>query len=245
MSESSRNGQLIPHASSLIPAARLAALFLFLAALTWGLSLWRTRTISQSFAERSARHVADDVARVRSQMAQLESELDASAARIAARVTPNRARLFELLALETRSRGRGARILDAGGDPVAWWGEDYRAPGERPYQFDVTNLYVTRSRKAGAYTVQFFERIENVLGRAVKLHHRDAWVLATHFHGGFPRQEKGTSRHLIARRGESALWMDVTLRPKEEVVAAVRAEGLSAAAILIALGALAWRRQRA
>ena len=239
MSEPKQSGQLIPHTPSLIPSLRLAALFLFLAALTWGISFWRTRAVSQSFGERSARHVTADVARVRTQMAQLESELDASAARIAARVTPNHARLFELLALEIRSRGRGARILDAGGQPVAWWGEDYRAPGERTYQFDVTNLYVTRSRKTGAYTVQFFERIENVLGRAVKLHHRDAWVLATHFHGGFPRQEKGTTRHLIARRGESALWMDVTLRPKDEVVAAVRAEGWSVAAVLIALGALA------
>ena len=219
---------------------RLAALFLFLAALAWAAALWRAQTIARSFADRSAHHLAADVAHMRAQVAQLESELDSSAARIAARISPDdRPRLFELLAIEVRlAHGRGARILDAGGDPIAWWGEDYRAPADRTYQFDVTNLYITRSRKNGQYTIQVFQRIENVPGRTGKLHHRDAWVTSTIFHAGFPQLQKGSQRFVVARRGDSSLWTDVTPRSKDEVVAAIRGEGESAAAMLIALGAL-------
>ena len=219
---------------------RLAALFLFLAAAAYLASWWRTRTISESFAKRSALHVADDVRRVRERMTLLEAELDASAARIAPKISPNRARLFEILMLEVGTRrGRGARILDASGEPVAWWGEDYRAPGDRTYQFDVTNLYVTRSRKAQNFTVQVFERIENVPGRHTSMHHRDAWVKSTLFHGAFPTQPPGTTRHLVTKRAESSLWIDVMPRSKEEVVAAKQTEGRGAAALLLAIGALA------
>ena len=56
----------------------------------------------------------------------------------------------------------GEMHLAAGQEPVAWWGEDYRVPGDRRYQFDVTSLYVTRSRTAPRLSVQSFARIENV-----------------------------------------------------------------------------------
>ena len=219
---------------------RLAALFLFLAALAYGVSLWRTRTIETSFDHRAAEHLKDDVARIRTQMSQLEAELDGTAARITSKLAPpQRPRLFELLAIEVQSRpGRGARILDAQGEPVAWWGEDYRAPGQRTYQFDVTNLYVTRIRKTKDFTIEVFERIENVPGRANRMRHRDAWVASTLVHAGYPRQEKGTQRFLVARRADSSLWVDVAPHPKSDVVAAKRAEGESAAAVLLAIGAL-------
>jgi signal transduction histidine kinase len=176
---------------------------------------------------------------VRSRIAQLERELDASAGRIAKGVTPDRTHLFELLAAEVRShKGRGARVLNFEGEPIAWWGEDYRAPAERTYQFDVTNLYVTRVREAGANKVEVFERIENVRGRTGRLHPSDAWVTSAIFHAGFPRLEAGAQRFLVARRGDSSLWIDVTPRSQSEVVAARRAEGESAAVILLAIGAL-------
>ena len=65
---------------------RLAALFLFLAALAWAVTFWRAQTISRSYAERSSRQLAAGVARIRTQVGRLESELDTSAARIAAGV---------------------------------------------------------------------------------------------------------------------------------------------------------------
>ncbi len=222
-------------------AIRLAALFLLLAAIVYAAALWRAETIARSFAERSAAHLKDDAALIRGQIAQLEKELDASATRIAANISSeNRPRLFEQLAAEVRLKhGRGARIIDSEGEAIAWWGEDYRAPADRTYQFDVTNLYITRVRKAKNVTVEVFERIENVPGRHGKFHHRDAWVQATIFHASFPKLEKGSQRFFIAKQNESALYVDVTPRPKDDVVAAKRAEGVSAAAVLLALGAMA------
>src|SRR5688572_1819513 len=109
---------------------RLAALFLFLAAAVWAASLWRERALTRSFPQRSAEHLARDVDSVRRDMAALETQLDATAARIVAQIgtNPNRARLFQILGNEVKERGRGARILDGEGNPVAWWGEDFRAP---------------------------------------------------------------------------------------------------------------------
>ncbi|HJQ41158.1 MAG TPA: hypothetical protein VKB93_28810, partial [Thermoanaerobaculia bacterium] len=221
-------------------AIRLAALFLLLAAIAYAVALWRAATIAGSFTQRSAAHLKDDAALIRGQIAQLEKELDGSAMRIAANFSDDRPRLFERLAAEVRlTHGRGARVIDSEGEAIAWWGEDYRAPADRTYQFDVTNLYITRVRKVKNYTVEFFERIENVPGRHGKFHHRDAWVQATIFHAGFPKLEKNAQRFFIARQGDSALYVDVTPRSKDDVVGATRAEGVSAAAILLALGAMA------
>src|ERR1051325_6915643 len=221
-------------------AIRLAALFLFLAALAYAAALWRASSIAESFAQRSASHLREDVARIRAQIAQIEKELDASAAHIAAHVSADRPRMFELLASEVRHvHGRGARVLNADGEPIAWWGEDYRAPADRTYQFDVTNLYITRVRKAKDFTVEVFERIENVPGRVGKMHPRDAWVMSTVFHAGFPRLEKNGQRFFVAKRADAALYIDIMPRSRDVVVASKRAEGVSAAAILLAIGAIA------
>ncbi|HEY0156403.1 MAG TPA: ATP-binding protein [Thermoanaerobaculia bacterium] len=221
---------------------RLAAICLFLAGVVDAVSIWRVGELSRSFAKQSADHVAHDVAHVREQLETLETQLAASAARITQRIAgkeADRAALFLALKQEIgETKGRGARILDAEGEAVAWWGEDYRAPANRTYQFDVTNLYVTRSRTAGRFTIQAFSRIENVAGRMPDFHEDDAWVVSMNFHGGFPRQERGTHRSLLVKRADSALWIDVVPRPAAEVVEAVRAEGTSVAAVLLAIGAL-------
>ena len=218
----------------------IAALFLFLAALVFFVSQWRVRSISSAFDRRTAEHLQHDIARFRGGVGTLEHELDASAARITARINGkenDRAALFAILQSEERD-GRGARILDAQGDPLAWWGEDYRAPGDRTYQFDVTNLYVTRSRKTPRVTVQAFARIENVPGRRSAFHPHDAWIVSTFLHGGFPRQEPGTQRFLLAKRADSSLWVDVKTRSKREVLDSVRAEGTTVLSILLAIAAL-------
>jgi signal transduction histidine kinase/HAMP domain-containing protein len=221
---------------------RVAALFLLLVCVADAASLWRAQTLSRSFEKRLHEHLAHDLHDVRGHIAMLESELDASAARIAQRIPRpghNRNALFLLVASEVKQSGRGARILDAAGEPVAWWGEDYRAPGNRTYQFDVTNLYVTRSRTAGEFTVQTFERIENVAERLPAMHPGDAWVLSMFFHGGFPKQQKETRRFLVSKHDDSTLFVDVRTRQPGEVLDAIRAEGAGIAAILLALGALA------
>ncbi|HET8775829.1 MAG TPA: hypothetical protein VFP80_18675, partial [Thermoanaerobaculia bacterium] len=221
-------------------ATLTAALFLLLIAIVHLVSLWRVNAVERDFGDRAKQHLAQDVTRIRAQIAALEAELDASAARIQQRIAKvpatDRERLFVILQSEVTKAGRGARIVDADMEPIAWWGEDYRAPGDRTYQFDVTNLYITRTRG----NVQSFARIENVPGRReTTMHPDDEWVTSVYFHGGFPRQESGTQRFRVGEHGESALYVDVKARAKGEVVERLRSEGTNAAALILALGALA------
>ncbi|HYK00118.1 MAG TPA: ATP-binding protein [Thermoanaerobaculia bacterium] len=221
---------------------RLAALLLVLVAVVDATSIWRSAKLATEFKQRSSAHLSHDVAHVRELITKLEAELDAAAARITQRIAgkeADTAALFLILQREVpEGEGRGARILDERGVPVAWWGEDYRAPANRTFQFDVTNLYVTRSRTAKKFTVQSFARIENVAGRMPAFHEDDAWVVSMRFHGGFPRQEPGTHRFVVAKRADSSLWVDVTPRGSVEVLDATRAEGTSTGALLLAVGAL-------
>ena len=219
---------------------RVAALFLLLVAMLDGASLWRVQSLSKSFPRHLDDHLRHDLLDVRHHIDTLERELDAAAARIAQKTAgkeKDRVALFLIVAGETKP-GRGARILDASGNPIAWWGEDYRAPENRTYQFDVTNLYITRSRKTDQFTVQAFARIENIAGRLPAIHPDDSWITSMFFHGDFPHAEPGSKRFLIAKRDDSSLFVDMVPRLPAEVIDAKRAEGASASAILLAIGAL-------
>ena len=219
----------------------VAALFVVLAAAAWAVSSWRVSSIASSFEKRSNEHLNHDIARVRSQLAALEAELDRAAGRIAARVAgreSNRAELFRILGAEVSEAGRGARVLDDAGQPIAWWGEDYRAHGDRTYQFDVTNLYVTRSRKSEKTTIQVFERIPNVPERTTAFHPPDPWLVSLWFHGGFPRQDPVTRRYEVAKRGDAKLFVDAFPRSREEVLAATSKQGITAVAAIVAIGAI-------
>jgi signal transduction histidine kinase/HAMP domain-containing protein len=220
---------------------RIIALMLLLVAFADGLALWRVHDMAAAFNRNLDQHLAHDLAHVRSHVAQTERDLDAMAARIANLIRgqeTNRARLFRVLESEVRQASRGARILDENNEPIAWMGEDYRAPSGRTYQFDVTNLYITRSRKTPKVTVQAFERVENVAGRLPVMHPGDAWVTAMFFHGGFPVQQPGTKRFRVTQHEDATLWVDVTPRSSTEVLSEIRAEGESIAAMLLAIGAL-------
>jgi signal transduction histidine kinase len=220
---------------------RVASAFLLLVAIVDAASLWRTQALSSGFDRSLSEHLAHDLGDLRGHIGSLETELDASAARIAQRMAGkenDRGALFLIVAAEADTPGRGARILDQSGEPIAWWGEDYRAPANRTYQFDVTNLYVTRSRAAKDFTVQAFARIENVAGRLPDLHPDDSWITSMFFHAGFPRPARGAHRFLVLERADASLYVDVVPRLRNEVVDAARVEGASTAAILLALGAL-------
>jgi signal transduction histidine kinase/HAMP domain-containing protein len=221
--------------------ARITAVMLVLVATADLVSIWRVHEMSGAFNRYLDEHLAHDITHVRTHIAETERELDATAARIAQRITgreENRARLFRVLENEVRHPQHGARVLDENSEPIAWMGEDYRAPTGRTYQFDVTNLYITRTRKAGKVTVQAFERVENVSGRLPVMHPDDAWVTAMFFHGGFFVQQPRTKRFRVTQHEDASLWVDVTPRTSTEVVAEIRAEGESIAAILLAIGAL-------
>jgi signal transduction histidine kinase len=220
---------------------RIAGLFLVLVSLVDLASLRYVRATERTFDARLKEHLTHDLSQIRGRLTTLEAELDTSSINIARAITGkenDRAALFLILKNEvgTRTR-RGARILDAQGEPVAWWGEDYRATDGQTYQFDVTNLYVTRTRTTPKLTVQSFERIRNIPNRT-PLHESDAWVVSTFFHAGFPTQKPGTHRFLVSKREETSLYVDVTSRPPGEVLQAIRTEGTSAASVLLAIGAL-------
>src|SRR5437899_3105747 len=88
--------------------------------------------------------------RVRSEIVGIESKLDASAARVSSelqkRALLSRAQLFRLLHDEVKHiPGRGMRIISSDGSVLAWWGDDLRVSGKLTYQFDATDLYITRS----------------------------------------------------------------------------------------------------
>ena len=231
------------------PGARASALVVFLAAFvvlivaTQAAVFWRTQSLSDNFDAHLKAHLQEDVSRFRHEFTSLTAELDASASRIESRLSsaPNltEPQLFALLRDEVSGSLRGARILDANGEPAAWWGEDLPFSEDRRYQFDTTNLYVMSSRTVRGRRVETFVRIPNEPAADKGMHSRDAWITSIIYHGGFLRQEPGSHRFLINRRAESSLLVDLKTRGREELLAATKATGASATALIIALFALA------
>ncbi|HEV7240552.1 MAG TPA: ATP-binding protein [Thermoanaerobaculia bacterium] len=235
--------------AALVPrdtTTRVAALFLIAVGLVDLAGIWRARTVERDFKQRAAEHLDHDVQRLRAGMTTLEAELEATAVRIQRRIAnvpeSDRARLFVILESEVTQPGRGARVVNATGEPVAWWGEDYRVPGDRTYQFDVTNLYVTRTRTSPRLSVQSFARIENVPGRHAAMHPDDEWVVSLYFHGGFPQQESGTRRFKVTTSAASSLFVDIKPREASEVLERMRGEGANVAAVILAIGVLVLMR---
>jgi signal transduction histidine kinase len=227
---------------------RTAALLLIAVALIDLVTFTATARIGASFGERSAMHVDREVQRVRREIALLESQLDASAAAVAATLAkrPNvsRGEMFNLLRPQLTSERRGMRIAGSDGKVIAWWGEELRASGAIPYQFDVTNLYLTQARmvpKSGL-VVQAFQRIVNQPRAHSLFDPDDDWIASTVFHAGALRQESGTRRYPIEKRSDASLWIDILPHTRAEIVSNAATIGRDAAAILLALAALiiAW-----
>ena len=202
------------------------------------------RGLERDFEGRAKEHLARDVLRVRREIIARGAQLDASVNRIESHLAsrtrpPSRAQLFQLLRNETSPHpGWGARITSVDGSPIAWWGEDLRQTSGRKYQFDVTNLYIVATRTSPPYRIQTFQRILNEPSEESAVHPRDAWITSLVFHGGFLKQPPDSHRFLIDKRPQSALWVDLTIREKQDVVAAVRRTGRNISALLVAIAAL-------
>src|SRR5205823_1871760 len=143
----------------------LAALFLIGVAAIDLVTFVAASRVNSSFGQRSLSHVDREMARVRSEICDIESELQRSADNVAAAIATKpettRAAMFHLLARQSRHTGRGMRIVGTNGVALAWWGEDLRVTGAVTYQFDVTNLYITRSHPLSnaPLVVEAFQRI--------------------------------------------------------------------------------------
>jgi nitrogen fixation/metabolism regulation signal transduction histidine kinase len=226
-------------------AARAAAVFLLLAGIAWLTMQVMVLRIGRDFDARSALHLSREVESIRRDVARTESQLDAAVDRVSAKLNKNpaasREAMFAMVRGEAAGARQGIRIIAPNGDAIAWWGEDLRTPGTTSYEFDATNLYIVRSRPLPnpAVSVQAFERIPNQ-PKSPGLFDLDDddWVSATMFHAGVLRQEHGSRRFILERRPSATLWIDVTPRPRAEVIDAARAVGHDVAAVLLAIATM-------
>src|SRR5882757_7834007 len=217
-------------------AARAAAVFLLLAGIAWLTMQVMVLRIGHDFDLRSSRHLGREVESIRRDVARTESKLDAAVDRVVAKLNKNpaasREAMFAMLRGEAAGVRQGIRIIAPNGDAVAWWGADLRTPGATSYEFDATNLYIVRSKPLPnpAVSVQAFERVPNQ-PKAPGLFDLDDddWVNATMFHAGALRQEHGSQRFILERRPSATLWIDMTPRPRAEVIDAARTIGNDAA----------------
>ena len=103
-----------------------AALFLIGVAAIDLVTFVAARRVNSTFAERSMSHVDREMARVRDEIRDIESDLQTSADRVAASIAAKpdatRARMFHLLARQPQEPGRGMRIVGTNGAVLAWWG---------------------------------------------------------------------------------------------------------------------------
>src|SRR5438132_657859 len=224
---------------------RIAALFLLVVAAIDLSTFAGTSLVKRDFAARSGRHVDREVMRIRDNISDIEQQLEfhvnAVVSQLSAKPNGQRPDMFRMLRHQLSRQGpRGMRIVGPKGEVLVWWGDELRANGALTYQFDATNLYILRSQSLSnpAITVQAFQRVVNQPKAHSIFDPDDDWIMGTVFHAGVLRQESGTRRYVVERRPDSALWIDVAPRSSADRVASIRAAGVDAAAILLALAAL-------
>ena len=222
---------------------RIAALFVFLAALVELATLYRVRVVSNSFAARAEVHLTREVERLRRDVGRDEGELAAAAQRVSQQLAANpntpRGRIFEMLHAEVHGHfGRGMRVTEPNGTVVAWWGEDLRVSGAATFLFDATSLYVTKTVASPRYTVQAFERIVNETTRHSFWDPDDDWLVSMTFHAGALRQERGARRFVVLQRPDATLYVDIMPRTRNVIVDGVRHDGHDIAGVLVAIAAI-------
>ena len=224
-------------------ALRFAAIVILIVSAIDVVTVVALSRIRSNFAARSTTHLDAEAQRVRQDVRMIEGRLEANVAEIAAEIEArgtDRRRLFRSLRHAQLPAGGGARIVTAGGEVVAWWGDELRVSGELSFGFDATSLYITRSRKLPrqGLTVQAFQRIVNQPKSHSIFDPDDDWVTGTIFHAGALRGESGSRRYVVERRPDSVLWIDLTPRSRQDVLTAAAGVGHSVAALFLAAGAL-------
>lgn len=224
---------------------RLLTLFVLLASLVNVTAEIMARKVDADFDSRLNANLAAAVETCRAQLSAIEIDLDSWVTGLAASAQgrpATRAELFQILSRNVPKNG-GIRLTDAEGRPVAWWGRDLPFQKAEPYQFDVLNLYIARSRtfrtRDQELTVEFYGVVPNddedhgLVGR------RGRWITSSRLHAGSLRLEPRARRFLISRKGEDSLFVDLTPRPREEMVRFIRARGSSGGSMILGLGLIA------
>jgi signal transduction histidine kinase/HAMP domain-containing protein len=223
---------------------RIISVLTLLVALVDFATLWRANDVDRDFASYVNLRLSEDAEEVRGHVAEIEEQLDATAQRLAGDIdaSPNATRdvLFRIMHRELHhDPGRGARVINAAKNEVAWWGEDLRADGAKTYEFDTTNLYIIKTHNlAHGGFVQVYARVANGTGNDSPLDPSDRWIVSSMFNSGFLRKDASTERFLIAKRPDGQLLIDLVPRVRSDILQRTRDDGRSVAAILLACAAL-------
>jgi nitrogen fixation/metabolism regulation signal transduction histidine kinase len=227
------------------PLIRMAGLLFALVGLVDVSTSMLARWEKQSFIHRSEEHLEGVVANTRSEITATERVLDANLDRTVAAVSragpgPSRAVLFRIMHHSIGSAsGRGALLQSVHEGDLAWWGEELHGSGLKEFEFDVTDLYVVRSRTmqrpgGDAWILRQFARFPNFRSDALQ---DDDWISTLRFHGGPLRLRSGSRRFLLLKRADSALWADLAPRRAAEVETRTLTDGADLSALLLALAA--------
>jgi hypothetical protein len=228
-----------------IRSLRIAAAALLLSALVDVATQSVVRFDREHYDARSKEELALEFRHAGARISTLHESLAAAARRINAALTrtnhDDRVKLFRLAANEAQRPRRGARVRDAAGNVVAWWGEGLPDTAPGAFRFDVSNLYVVHTEQGkDGWSVETFERIPNTPHSDAALRTRAAadWIAASRFHAGVMTPFPGSVRAVVARDEGSTLFLDLRPRPLDEVLDSVRRRGRTASAMLLAIGFL-------
>ena len=225
---------------------RLAACLLVAGGLVEGGGKLAARKQERDFAAESKARISEAVRDLRNELRTRELRIDSSLDALSERLQRgplDRPVLFQLLSEVTPPGSYGSSVSDTAGKPLAWWGESVARGGPVPYQFDVTNLYLVHRRiiVAGdrSFVLKGIARIPNVGADALKLvDEGDEWIKSLQLHAGPLALQSGSQRHLIERRGDGLLFVDVVPRSVDQVTSRVRRIASAAGALLFAAGLL-------
>ncbi|MGK2856324.1 MAG: hypothetical protein ACSLFQ_03870, partial [Thermoanaerobaculia bacterium] len=157
-------------ATFLATSRRLRALSLALAAAAAALLVTAAvvQRTDRAFAAKSTEHLTERAQLVAIRIDSIERSLGSDADRIAAGLrgiaASDRSAMFDLLGRELVLPRRGARI-SAGGELVAWWGDEPRRIGPASPSFSVTGVQLFQSRRVASgpdeLEVLVFRRLKN------------------------------------------------------------------------------------
>ncbi|HEX3107792.1 MAG TPA: hypothetical protein VHU41_01780, partial [Thermoanaerobaculia bacterium] len=222
----------------------IVSILVLLVAVIVAATFWRAHDVERDFTAKVDARLGADAEDVREHVAEVELQLDAATQHLAARIdaAPNATpdALFRMMHQELHhDPGRGARVVNAANNEIAWWGEDLRVDGEKAYEFDTTNLYIIKTQHLarGGY-VQVYARVANGIGNDSPLDPKDTWIVSSVFNSGFLRKDASTERFVIVKRPDAQLLIDLAPRTRAEIVQRTKEDGENVAAILLACAAL-------